>query len=39
MCEHEIRLKGIRLSDDNYGRERKISIWYCPECKESWDRD
>ena len=37
-CDHPIRLEGIQVGDDWEGFERKKPIYYCPECKEVWER-
>ncbi len=37
-CNHEIRLEGIETYDTNEGFERQRPIYWCPKCKESWEK-
>jgi len=37
-CEHLIKLDGIETYDGSDGFERQRPIYYCPKCKEVWER-
>ena len=37
-CNHEIKLEGIEDYVNGEGYENKRPIYWCPECKEHWER-